>query len=100
MKTLHSVLSRKICVVLAILLLLVLAAVFIAPSVDMEPSALRAIRAAVLFFFAILLAARLLIQVCDHRLSFELSTLHDLEPLNSSPPSDQNLLTLNCVLLC
>ena len=99
MKTLFNMLPRKICVVCTIVLLLVVAAVFFAPSVDLEPSALRAIRAAVLFFFAILVVARLLIQVYHHLLPVELG-VHEHPPLESPRPPDLNLLDLHCSLLC
>lgn len=86
--------------VLTVLLLLAVVAVFLAPAVDLEPTALRAMRAAVLFFFAILIAARFSIQICRHYLKPESSIVHDHQPSESPRPPDLNLFDLYCTHLC
>ena len=86
---------------LVILLLLVILMVFIAPSVDLEPSALRAIKAAAVIFMGIVVAARFVIRVpllfAENEAGiFTFSqTASDLHLVQVNEPLDQY-----CPLLC
>jgi hypothetical protein len=89
---------KRVHMALAILMLIALAVVFFAPSVDLEPSALRAWRAAALIFFAIFVAAHVLLRFNGPQFR-QCGFLEHRHP-NSSSPSRLDLFDLHCGLLC
>lgn len=92
-------LSKNTCVVLTLLLVLAIAIIFIAPSVDLEPTALRAWRAAVLVFLAIIIAAQVLSGFyCSSLL--KICGLYVPEPACPSCSSELSLLDLCCTRRC
>ena len=89
--------AKRTRALLTLWLLLVLAAVFFAPSVDLEPTALRALRAAALIYLAIFVASHIF-------LALPVSGLESRWPLRPSAtfivPEDSSLLDLYCSRLC
>lgn len=78
------------------LLLLSMIAIFVSPAVDLQPTALRAMKCASLLFAALLLAGS---AICA-RLRVPIGSTTSIAERHSvlSPPPD--LLELNCVRLC
>jgi hypothetical protein len=92
-------LSKNTCVVLTLLLVLAIAIIFIAPSVDLEPSALRAWRAAVLVFLAIIIAVQVLSGIYYSSL-LKICSLCAPESSRLCCSSELSLLDLCCARLC
>jgi len=90
---------RKIQILLAIAIILAVAIVFIAPSVDLDPSALRAVRAAALIFFAIFLAGNCLAGHCSTQISEPFLLFNALNGERTFL-FDANLVDLYCARLC
>jgi len=78
------------------MLLLSMMAVFVSPMVDLEPSALRALQAASLFFAAIVLAGSLFTGL----LSPFLTSLEMVSGLSPIEALVADLMDLICVPLC
>lgn len=91
--------KKRIYIVLTLLLLLALAAVFLAPSVDLEPSALRAARAAAILFLSIFIASHLLLALASNPLQ-ECRAVFERRDSDSTVTSDLSLLDLYCTRLC
>jgi hypothetical protein len=90
--------SRKSYILIAVLLVVVIGIVFFAPTVDLQPTAMRALEAATAIFLAI--------AAVGHTLSGTLvPTQRDRKLLvdDSEPPSylsEISLVDLNCARLC
>jgi hypothetical protein len=80
--------ARYIQIAVVILLLVALVVVLAAPSLDLEPTALRAVRAAALLFFALFCAAHVLLS------SFSFSAL----PFCTSTGVDRLSARLACAV--
>ena len=90
---------RKIQILLAVVIILTVATVLIVPSVDLDPSALRSVRAAALIFFAIFIAGNCLTGRCSAQYLKSISSLEQ-ENIGQIVLSVTNLLDLHCSLLC
>jgi len=90
---------RKIQILLAIVIILTVTTVLIIPSVDLDPSALRSVRAAALIFFAIFIAGNCLFGRCSAQYLKSISSF-DQENIGRIARTDANLLDLYCSLLC
>ncbi|MGC2195575.1 MAG: hypothetical protein WA628_12930 [Terriglobales bacterium] len=81
---------------IVIVLLLCVMAVFISPAVDLEPTALRALKAANMLFAALILAGTTIAAYLTLSFSF-MGMVFDFHPMEASAAS---LVDLNCVRLC
>lgn len=88
--------GRAITAVVVILLLLSVIAIFVSPAVDLQPTALRAMKCASLLFAALLLAGTAL---CA-RLQVPIGSLRRIAENQSFPSPPPDLLELICVRLC
>jgi len=87
--------------ILIAVLLLTLMVVFFAPSVNLEPSALRAVRQAAIFFFAIFVASHCLISRISSLFFLLLfRQFSKVEIENTGFYSEPSLIDLNCSRLC
>lgn len=84
---------------LVLFLLLVLAGVFIAPTVDLQPTALRAWQAAALLFLGIYIAGRAVLGGFQAPMLVRYS-LREAQADNWALPADSRLLELHCTRLC
>ena len=86
---------------LGVALLIAVLIIFIAPSVDLEPSALRASRAATEIFLGMVLAARLALRIPQPLVLRETgSWLLHLQVPDISTAGDSQLFDRLCVRLC
>jgi hypothetical protein len=81
---------------IVIVLLLIVMTVFIAPTVDLEPTALRAMKAASLLFAALVLAGTAIAAL----LSVSFSSTGIILASDSARQKAANIVDLNCVRLC
>lgn len=89
----------KANLLLVIVLLLVLGAVFFAPSVNLEPTALRAERAAAILFLAIFIASHFFAGPCP-TLMFRKCGICAGENPNPTLDNPSGLIDLYCARLC
>lgn len=91
--------SRKSRILFTILLLAALAAVCFAPSVNLEPTALRAPRAAALLMLAIFVVSHSFV---SSRLSFRVRKYgwRGRSHADAALPAESNLIDLLCSRLC
>jgi hypothetical protein len=93
------VISKKICVAVTLVILLTVVIVFLAPSLDLEPSALRAWRAAAMVFLAIVIAVQFLAYTFANCL-LEFCKLRANNCPYAISPAEFSLLDLYCTRLC
>jgi hypothetical protein len=91
--------SSRLNIVLVILLILAVTLVFLAPMVDLEPTALRAVRAAAMLFLAIVIAAHFFrgSYFIPILMAFGFCNRENLNPIQVDQPS---LIDLYCSRLC
>jgi hypothetical protein len=91
-----NLLRRETKLAIVILLLLSVIAIFVSPAVDLQPTAMRAMKFVGLLFAALLLAGAAL---CA-RLSLCLDTIATVIRSHSLLEPPPELFALNCALLC